>query len=208
MGFEESAHVRLRRYREEADRSLGLMREAEEAARRFSERLFGGLEYVSALGRGAGFEVGTAREKEAFTLRVIAGPGAEVRVAFGLLKGAAAETDEDLLHEELSRYNLDPAGYSGRILGFSEIVAEEPCQVFAVYRDGVWKTRGLLVERARGKVEDPEDVLNGFCLRMLGRLIDLAAPTGGSGRRWAEGPYTLADLREGKAFPTETRWFK
>ena len=208
MGFEESAHVRLGRYREEADRSLGLMREAEDAARRFSGRLFGGLEYVAALGREAGFEMGTAREKDALTLRVIAGPGAEARVTFGLLKGAAAETDEDLLHEELSRYDLDPAGYSGRILGFSEQAGEEPCQVFAVYRDGVWRTRGLLVEKARGRVEDPDAVLNGFCLRMLARLIDLAAPTGGSGRRWAGGPYTLADLLEGKRAPTGTRWFK
>jgi hypothetical protein len=208
MGFEESALVRLRRYREEADRSVGLVREAEEATRRFSERLFGGLEHVAALGREAGFEIGTAREKEAFTLRVIAGPAAEARVAFGLLKGAAAETDEYLLHEELSRYNLDPAGYSGRILGFSEAAGEEPCQIFAVYRDGVWKTRGLLAEKARGRVDDPDDVLNGFCLRILGRLIDLAAPTGGSGRRWAGAPYTLADLLEGKRFPTETRWFR
>ena len=208
MGFEESAHVRLGRYREEADRSLGLMREAEEAARRFSGRLFGGLEYVATLARESGFEVVTAREKEAFTLRVMAGPGAEARVAFGLLEGAAAETDEDLAHEELSRYSFEPAGYSGRILGFSEQVGEEPCQVFAVYRDGVWKTRGLLVEKARGRVEDPDDVLNGFCLRMLGRLIDLAAPTGGSGRRWAAGPYTLTDLLEGKRPPTETRWFR
>jgi hypothetical protein len=208
MDFEESAHLRLGRYRGEADRSLGLMREAEAAARTFSGRLFGGLEYVATLARESGFEVGTEREEVAFTLRVIAGPGAEARVAFGLLKGAAAETDEDLLHEELSRYNLDPVGYSGRILGFSEVVGEEPCQVFAVYRDGVWKTRGLLVERARGRVEDPDDVLKGFCLRILGRLIDLAAPTGGSGRRWAAGPYTRADLLEGKRFPTETRWFR
>jgi hypothetical protein len=208
MDFEESALVRLRRYREEANRSLGLVREAEEAARRTCERLFGGLQYVAALGREAGFEIGTARDKEAFTLRVIAGAGAETRVAFGLLKGAAAETDEDLLHEELSRYNLDPTGYSGRILGFSEAAGEEPCQIFAVYRDGVWKTRGLLVEKARGRVDDPDDVFNGFCLRMLGRLIDLAAPTGGSGRRWAGAPYTLADLLEGKGFPTEMRWFK
>jgi hypothetical protein len=208
MDFEESAHLRLGRYRGEADRSLGLMREAEAAARTFSGRLFGGLEYVATLARESGFEVGTEREEVAFTLRVIAGPGAEAWVAFGLLKGAAAETDEDLLHEELSRYNLDPVGYSGRILGFSEVVGEEPCQVFAVYRDGVWKTRGLLVERARGRVEDPDDVLKGFCLRILGRLIDLAAPTGGSGRRWAAGPYTRADLLEGKRFPTETRWFR
>jgi hypothetical protein len=208
MDFEGNALVRLGRYREEADRSLRLMREAEEAARTFSGRLFGGLEYVATLARESGFDVGTEREEEAFTLRVLAGPGAEARVAFGLLKGASAETDEYLLHEELSRYNLDPAGYSGRILGFSEVIGEEPCQVFAVYRDGVWKTRGLLVERARGRVEDPDDVLNGFCLRMLGRLIDLAAPTGGSGRRWAAGPYTLADLLAGKRFPTETRWFR
>jgi hypothetical protein len=208
MDFEESALVRLGRYREEADRSLGLMREAEEAARTFSGRLFGGLEYVATLARESGFEVGTEREEVAFTLRVLAGPGAEARVAFGLLKGASAETDEYLLHEELSRYNLDPAGYSGRILGFSEVFVEVPCQVFAVYRDGVWKSKGILVERARGRVEDPDDVLNGFCLRILGRLIDLAAPTGGSGRRWAAGPYTLAELLEGKRFPTETRWFR
>ena len=208
MDFQESALVRLARYREELNRSLNLMREAEEAARRFSGRLFGSLEYVAALGRESGFEIGTEREREAFTLRAIAGPGAEARVTFGLLKGAAAETEDDLVHEELSRYNLDPAGYSGRILGFSEQAGEEPCQVFAVYRDGVWRTRGLLVRKARGRVEDPDAVLNGFCLRMLGRLIDLAAPTGGSGRRWAGGPYTLADLLEGKRAPTETRWFR
>ena len=40
MGFEQSALFRLRRYREEASHSLGLMREAEEAARSFSRRLF------------------------------------------------------------------------------------------------------------------------------------------------------------------------
>lgn len=208
MGFEESALIRLRRYREEAERSLGLMREPEEMARGFSERLFGALEYVAALGREAGFEVEAAHEGEIFTLRVAAGPDARARVAFGLFKGAAAETDEDLLHEELSRYSLDPSGYSGRILAFSEAAGEEPCQVFAIYRDGVWKTKGLLVERARGRVDDPEDVFNGFCLRILGRVIDLAAPTRGSGRRWAGGPYTLADLSEGKRFPTETRWFR
>jgi hypothetical protein len=208
MNFEEGALVRLRRYRKEADRSLNFMREAEEAASSFSRRLFGGLEYVAALGREAGFEVEAAYEGEVFTLRAAAGPGAEARVAFDVLKGAAAETDEDLVHEELSRYSLDPSGYSGRILGFSEAAGEEPCQVFAVYRDGVWKTKGLLVERARGRVDDPDEVLNGFCLRMLGRLMDLAAPTEGSGRRWAEGPYALADLLEGKEFPTETRWLR
>ena len=53
-----------------------------------------------------------------------------------------------------------------------------------------------------------DEILNGLCLRVLGRLVDLAVPTEGSGRRWGEGPYTLADLRKGKRFPTETRWFK
>lgn len=205
MGFEESALARLRRYRQEADRSLGLIREAEETTRRLRERLFGGLEYVAALGREAGFETQAATTGETLTLRVAA---EEVRVTFGAVAGAAAETDEDLMHEELSRYVLDPSGYSGRILGFSENVGEAPCQVFAVYRDGVWKTKGLLVEKARGRVDDPEEVLNGFCLRVLGRVLDLAAPTSGSGRRWAEGPYTLSDLLEGKRFPTETRWFR
>jgi hypothetical protein len=208
MGFEEGALARLRRYREEADRSLELAREAEEAARRFSERLFGGLEYTAALGREADFEAETAREEGVFTVRVSAGPGATAEAAFGLLEGAAAETDEDLMHEELSRYVLDPSGYSGRIVGFSEGTGEGPCQIFAVYRDGVWKTRGILVEKARGKLDDPDEVLNGFCLRILGRLIDLAAPTGGSGRRWAEGPYALTDLQKRERFPTETRWFR
>ena len=208
MGFEESALERLGRYREEADLSLGLMREAEDAARLFSRRLFGGLEHVAKLGREAGFGIEAAHEGDVFTLRAVAGPGAEAGVAFGLLREAAAETDEDLMHEELSRYTLDPSGYSGRILGFSEAASEGPCQVFAVYRDGVWKTKGLLVEKARGRVDDPDEVLNGFCLRILGRLIDLAAPTRGAGRRWTEDPYTLADLLENKGFPAQTRWLR
>jgi hypothetical protein len=206
MSFDESALSKLRRYRGEADRSLGLVREAEEVARRFSGRLFGSLEYTAALGREAGFEIETANENEIFDLRISAGPGAAA--TFALLEGAAAETDEDLMHERLSRYVLDPSGYSGRILGFSEQVGEGPCQIFAVYRDGVWKAKGVFVEKARGRVDDPDEVLNGFCLRVLGRLVDLAAPTGGSGRRWGGGSYTLADLRDGKRFPTETRWFK
>jgi hypothetical protein len=208
LSFEESALVRLRRYREEADHSLELVREAEEVARRFSGRLFSGLGYTAALAREAGFEVEATREKETLALRVSAGPNAVSEATFGLLEGAAAETDEDLMHEELSRYVLDPSGYSGRILGWSEQVGENPCQTFAVYRDGVWKTKGIFVEKARGRVDDPDEVLNGFCLRVLGRLIDLAAPTGGSGRRWAEGPYAITDLRDGKKFPTETRWLR
>lgn len=59
MGIEDAALSRLRRYRTEADRSIGLAREAEAAARRLSERLFSGLEYTAALAREAGFEVDT-----------------------------------------------------------------------------------------------------------------------------------------------------
>ncbi len=135
-------------------------------------------------------------------LRVEAAPGTEARLTLGLGGGAAAETDEDLMHEELSRYSLDPSGYSGRILGWSEEAGEEPCQTFAVYADGVWKTRGLFITKARGRVDDPDDVLNGLCLRILGRLVDLAALTGGVGRKWAEAPYTLPDLLSGKDYPT------
>jgi hypothetical protein len=206
--FDERALERLRRYRKEADLSLGLAREAEERASRFSERLFAGLEYTAALAREAGFEFESAHEKGVFVLQVSAGPGAEARATFGLVGGAAAETDEDLLHEDLSSYSLDPSGYSGRILGFSEQVGEDPCQVFAVYRDGVWRTKGLFVEKARGSVDDPDEILNGFCLRILGRLIDLAVPTRGAGRRWADGPYALADLLQGERFPTDTRWLR
>ncbi len=208
MGFDESALARLRRYREEASRSLSQSREAEEITSRFSERLFGGLQYTTALGREAGFGVDTARENGAFTVQVSAGPGAEARATFGVVGGAAAETDEDLVHEDLSRYSLDPSGYSGRILGFSESVGEDACQIFAVFRDGVWRTKGLFVEKARGKIDDPDEILNGFCLRILGRLIDLAAPTRGAGRRWADGPYTLADLLKGERSPTDTRWLR
>lgn len=206
MGFEESALTRLRRYREEADRSLALAREAGDAARRFSGRLFGGLEYAAALGRQTGFEIETAYTRDVFNLRAVAGPDAEAGATFGVLRGAAAETDEDLMHEELSRYSLEPSGYSGRILGWSEAAGEDACQTFAVYRDGVWKTKGLFVALARGRVDDPDEVVNGFCLRILGRLIDLAALTGGVGRRWSEAAYTLPDLVNGKEFPKEPRF--
>ena len=137
MGFEESVLARMRRYREEADRSLTVQREVEETARRFSERLFAGLERTAALGREAGFRIEVEREKGVLALRAEAGPGAEARATFELLKGVAAETDEDLMHEELSRYNLDPSGYSGRVLGWAEEAGEAPCQTFAVYGDGV-----------------------------------------------------------------------
>ena len=208
MGFEESALTRLRRYREEADLSLEVRRGIEEATRRFSERLFVGLEYAAALGRRAGFGLEAERAKDVLVLRVEAAklPGAEARLTLGLVRGVAAETDEDLMHEALSRFHLDPSGYSGRILGWSEEAGEEPCQTFAVYGDGVWKTKGLFVAKARGRVDDPDDVLNGFCLRVLGRLVDLAALTGGVGRRWTQGPYTLPDLLSGKEHPTKIRW--
>ena len=208
MSFEESALTRLRRYREEADLSLEVRRGIEEATRRFSERLFVGLQYAAALGRRAGFGLEAERAKDVLVLRVEAAklPGAEARLTLGLVRGVAAETDEDLMHEALSRFHLDPSGYSGRILGWSEEAGEEPCQTFAVYGDGVWKTKGLFVAKARGRVDDPDDVLNGFCLRVLGRLVDLAALTGGAGRRWTQGPYTLPDLLSGKEHPTKIRW--
>ncbi len=206
MGFEESALARLRHYREEADHSLEVRREIEETTQRFSGRLFAGLEYAAALGHEVGFGMEVEREGEVLVLRVEAAPGAEARLTLGLLKGAAAETDEDLMHEDLSRYSLDPSGYSGRVLGWSEDAGAQACQTFAVYRDGVWKTKGLFVAKARGRVNDPDEVLNGFCLRILGRLVDLVALTGGAGRKWAKAPFTLLDLLSGKEHPTETRW--
>jgi hypothetical protein len=209
LGFEDSALARLRRYREEAGRSLEVQRGIEETTRRFSGRLFGGLEYVAALGRQAGIRMEVERAKDVLVLRVEVAklPGAEASFTLGLVAGVvAAETDEDLMHEDLSRYSLDPSGYSGRILGWSEESGDAPCQTFAVYTDGVWKTSGLFVAKARGKVEDPDDVINGFCLRIVGRLIDLAALTGGAGRRWTDEAYSLRDLLEGKRSPTALRW--
>ena len=206
MGFEESALERLRHYRGEADRSLKVRRKVEATARRFSERLFAGLEYAVVLGQQASFEMEVERAKDVLVLKVEVAPGAEVRFTLGLVSGAAAETDEELMHEDLSHYSLDPSGYSGRILGWSEAVEEEPCQTFAVYGDGVWKTKGLFVAKARGQVNDPDEILNGFCLRILGRLVDLAALTGGMGRRWTEDQYTLREFLSRKEHPTETRW--
>ncbi len=206
MGFEESALARFRRYRKEADRSLEVRRDIEENTRRFCERLFAGLEYAATLGREVGFGTEVEREGDVLVLRVEAAPGVGARLTLGLLKGTAAETDEDLMHEDLSRYSLDPSGYSGRILGWSEEAREEACQTFAVYGDGVWKTKGLFVAKARGRVDDSDEVINGFCLRIFGRLVDLAALTGGAGRRWAESRYALPDLLSGKEHPMETRW--
>lgn len=207
MGFEESALARLRRYHEEADRSLATRRGIEETARRFSGRLFTGLEHTASLARTAGFGAEAERARDILVLRAEAAAGAsEARVTFALTPGTAAETDEDLMHEELSRHTLDPSGYSGRILGWSEAAGDEPCQVFAVYGDSTWKTKGLFVAKTRGRVDDPDDVLNGFCLRILGRLVDSAALTGGAGRRWADGSYKLPDLLSGRMPPTELRW--
>jgi hypothetical protein len=62
------------------------------------------------------------------------------------------------------------------------------------------------VAKARGKVGDPDEVINGFCLRILGRVIDLTSLTGGAGRRWTDGPYSLKDLLEGRRAPTSLRW--
>ncbi len=205
MGFEESALTRLRRYREETDRSLEVQRGIGETTRRFSKRLFAGLEYSAALGRKAGFGMEAERAKSVLILRLEVAPGMGTRLTFGLVSGVAAETDEDLMHEDLSRYSLDPSGYSGRILGWSEEAGEEPCQTFAIYGDGVWKTKGLFVAKARGRVDDADEILNGFCLRIVGRLVDLAAMTGGVGRRWGTEPYTLPDLRSGGEHPTELR---
>ena len=209
MGFEDSALARLRRYREEAGRSLEVRRGIEETTRRFSGRLFEGLEYVAALGRQAGIKMEVEREEDVLVLRAKAAelPGASARLTLGLVTGVvAAETDEDLMHEDLSRYSLDPSGYSGRILGWSEEVGEKPCQTFAVYGDGVWKSKGLFVAKARGRVDHSDEILNGFCLRIAGRLVDLAALTGGAGRRWALEPYALSNLLSGKEDPTEVRW--
>ena len=206
MGFEESALTRLRRYREETDRSLETQRGIRETTRRFSKRLFAGLEYSAALGRRAGFGMEAERSKSVLILRLEVASGMGTRLTFGLASGVAAETDEDLMHEDLSRYSLDPSGYSGRILGWSQEAGEEPCQTFAIYGDGVWKTKGLFVAKARGRVDDADEILNGFCLRIVGRLVDLAAMTGGVGRRWGTEPYTLPDLRSGGVHPTELRW--
>jgi hypothetical protein len=74
LGFEESALARLRRYREEADRSIAQLREAQAMSRRFAERLFAGLEYTAVFGRQAGFEIETSYAGGMLDLRTAAGP--------------------------------------------------------------------------------------------------------------------------------------
>ncbi len=60
--------------------------------------------------------------------------------------------------------------------------------------------------RLRRYREEADDVLNGFCLRILGRLIDLASLSGGAGRRWTHEPYALKNLLEGRRAPMTLRW--
>lgn len=207
MGFEESLRPRLERYRREADETLRHTSAAEDAAGEFSIRFFDGLRYTASLLKEAGFEIEVEMGDGFVRVSLEAGPGAASEAVFGLVRGVAAETDEYLMHEELSRHTLDPAGYSGRVLGWAG-TQDEPCQIFAVYADGVWRTRGLFVEKSRGRIDDPDEVLWGFCARALGRLVDLAAPTPGSGRVWKDTPYTLEDFTQGKEPPTRTRWLK
>ncbi|MCA3748459.1 MAG: hypothetical protein IN808_04885, partial [Rubrobacter sp.] len=83
MGFEEAALKRLRRYREEADRSSELVSGAEEMAREFSGRLFSGLERVAALARRAGFDVSAERSEGLISLKVR--EAEEASAAFALL---------------------------------------------------------------------------------------------------------------------------
>ena len=76
-------------------------------------------------------------EGNVLVLRVEAAIGTKAQLALGLLKGTAAEMDEDLMHEEPGLYSLDPSGYLDRILDWSEEAKETACQTFAVYGDGV-----------------------------------------------------------------------
>lgn len=69
MGFEESALTKLRRYREEVERSLAIQREIEETVRRFSERLFSGMEHAAMLGRRPMLNVEVKREEKVLVLR-------------------------------------------------------------------------------------------------------------------------------------------
>ncbi|TCJ15897.1 hypothetical protein E0L93_11610 [Rubrobacter taiwanensis] len=205
--FEENALARLRRYRRAADETVRLVGEVERAARRFAGRLFGGLEYTATLARRAGFDgLRTERVGDALRVEVAVRPGMESSALFGLVPGAAAETEETLMHEELSGWPEHPGGYSARVLGWSSAAGERPCQIFAVYRDGVWKTDGLFVIRSRGHLGDPDEVMRGFCLRILGRIIDLAALTEGAGRRWTDGEFPPEDYLRGTKPPTDLRW--
>ena len=215
--FEEITRQRLRRYRNETQEVLDLVAATEAATREFADRLFGGLEYVCRLARESGFdglvaergaERGTDSPADTLKITVAVRAGMQTTATFGLVPGAAAETDEALIHEELSRWRGEPSGYSGRVLGWSDAAdgGNRPCQVFAVYRDGLWKTDGKFVARSRGRLEDPENVLNGFCLRIVGRAIDLAASTQGSSRNWESQEYSLGAYLAGEPPPTGLRW--
>jgi hypothetical protein len=93
----------------------------------------------------------------------------------------AAEADEDLMHEELSRYRLDPPGYLGRVFGWSRAVGGHR-RIFAVYRNGVWKTKELSWRGLGAGWGTPTTCSTGFYLRILGWHLDLAPTTGGVAR--------------------------
>lgn len=207
MSFDEGVAARFARYRGQADKTLEDIRLAEEAAWKFSERLFDGLEYCTRYASEAGFGASAERGETDIRLRLSAGENARSEVVFARLPGAAHETDEYLMHEELSRHTLPTPGYSGRVLGWVE-AGEKPVQTFAVYRDGTWRTKGMLVEKSRGRIDDPEEVMRGFCLRILGRMVDLCAPTDGAGRIWTTDEYALSEYERGTDLKTGTRWLK
>jgi hypothetical protein len=126
--------------------------------------------------------------------------------------GVAAEADEDLMHEELSRYRLDPPGYLGRVFGWSRAVGGHR-RIFAVYRNGVWKTKELSWRGLGAGWGTPTTCSTGFYLRILGWHLDLAPTTGGVARYLSgeacdgrnAGGYSLVRFLDGEDAPTERR---
>ena len=117
----------------------------------------------------------------------------------------AAEADEDLMHEESSRYRLDPPGYLGRVFGWSRAVGGHR-RIFAVYRNGVWKTKELSWRGLGAGWGTPTTCSAGFYLRILGWHLDLAPTTGGVGRQWGAAEwYGVARCLSGEAAPRQLR---
>ena len=203
MGFEESALARLRRYREEAEAPLD--RSVSRATtRRFAERLFAGSSNTSGWAAGRLRDRGPPTAGGAFDLRAVAEHGSEAGVTSWVVPGAAAEADEDLMHEELRRYSLKLRVLRPHHSAVRE-APEAPCQTFAYTQTGCGSPRALVAKaprqgrrsRRHHKRLLPQDSgapdRPGFPHRRRRQTLD-------------RGAYSLRDLLEGRRAPTELRW--
>ena len=164
---------------------------------------FGVGAHGAARAGGRGLEMEVERTRDVLILRVEVAPNAVARLTLGLL--STAETDEDLIHEDLSRYNLDPSGYPGRIPAWSrrqDRSFARPSE--SMPTAGGRRSPPSLQRPAEGRRPGPRSQRFVFADSRAAR-----GPGGayrGVGRWWSGESYTLPDLLSRKEHPTELRW--